>query len=511
MPETNKPLPITVGQVHAERCRRSLKWFVRTFWKVLEPTNKFQDGFHIDAICDHLQHIFEIKRLLINVPPRHTKSLICSVFFPAWLWLQDPSLKFLCASYSLDLSEDLSLKCRRVVESPLYRAYFGDAVQLESDKNTQLKYATTATGFRHAVSVNSSVTGHGADLIIVDDPNDVNKAHSKADRDKVINFWRQVLLTRSNYQEGKTARVIIQQRCHAEDLSGYILENDLEDDWCKLILPFEYDPSRTIKTSLGWSDPRKRPGQALSRRIPEDEIDLFKREKGRAAWQAQYNQNPRPDEGTYFKRENFRYFTEDADTYYLDGRTVKKRDCWRYVATDLAISLKSSADFSVFVVIDVTPEGELIVPLMKRDRLDATRLVQTFKALNESLKPAYFLVERNAFQEFAAQTLRQEGLPIRGVVANTDKVTRSIPLQIKCEAGQLWFPRDASWLGVLEDELLTFPAGKWDDQVDALSWSAQEASKRFRKAKEDEATPTAEQTEAEAQRAYNAAILEGVV
>ncbi|WP_020469302.1 phage terminase large subunit [Zavarzinella formosa] len=452
------------------------------FWEVLEPSNRFNGGhseWYVDAICDHLSHLFEIKRLLVNIPPRHTKSLLCSVFFPVWLWLQDPTLKVLCCSYSLGLAKELSMKSRRLVESPLYQRFYSEKFQLEADQNTQLKFSTTKTGYRQATSIESGTLGLGGDVIIFDDPNDVASINSKSERDKVTTFWREVLSSRVNNQPGKTARVVVQQRCHPEDLSGYILEHDC-GEWTKLILPFEFDKSRSVTTSIGWSDPRQRNGQPLSNRIPSDEIEIWKREK-RKAWRAQYNQDPASDDGSHFKREDFRYFTEDDDNYYLGERVVKKKNCFRFVSTDLAISLKTTADWSVFAIVDITPDGDLIVPRLKRDRLTAGQLVQTFKSVNETYKPAYHLVEQVGFQDFAIQQLRAEGITIRPVRPTTDKLTRSTDLQVKVEAGRLWLPEKADWTKGLEDELIGFPNGKNDDMVDTLAWAAQEATRKARK------------------------------
>jgi predicted phage terminase large subunit-like protein len=510
-PKLTEDYAVKASPVIGAFAAKKFKRFVKEFWHVLEPTNHFQDGWYVDAICDHLTHIFEIKRLLINIPPRHTKSLLCSVLFPAWLWLQDPSVKVLACSYALSLSKDLSLKCRRVIESPLYQHWYGDRFQLESDQNTQLKFQNTKTGYRQATSIESGNIGQGGDLIIFDDPNDIATINSKAEREKVVTFWRETLSTRANMVQGKTARLVIQQRAHTEDLSAYITEHDC-GEWCKLILPFEYDKSKTVVSCLGWKDPRTKNGQPLSYRVPSDERDLYKREKGKAAWESQYNQNPRPDDGNYFKRANIRYFTEDHEGYNLEGRTVLKRDCWRYVSTDLAISLKTTADYSVFALFDVSPEGDLIVPRMTRDRLDASRLVAMFKSYNDTFKPAYFLVEQVGFQDFAIQQIRNEGISIRPVRPTTDKLTRSVPLQIKCENGQLWLPANAQWTGILEEELISFPSGKHDDQTDALAWGAQEAVRKTRKGKaEVEALPMDPvEREAEMARLYNEALLEGI-
>src|SRR5262249_32450832 len=234
--------------------------FVRQAWHVLEPQTVFVPGFHIDAICEHLEAITrgEIRNLIINVPPRHMKSLLVSVFWPAWEWIRKPHLRYLCSSYAQGLSVRDSLKCRRLVESPWYQARWGDRFKLTSDQNTKLRFDNDRSGYRLSTSVGGAVTGEGGDRILVDDPHNVSEAESDAVRESTTNWFDVAMSTRVN-DPRTAAKVIVMHRCHQRDLSGHLLE---QGGWDHLCLPAEYEATERV-TSINWSDPRIEIGELL--------------------------------------------------------------------------------------------------------------------------------------------------------------------------------------------------------------------------------------------------------
>lgn len=169
MKQSQAKLPATLPQIEAEICRRSLYEFVLRAWHVVE-TDAFVDGWHIRAICDYLEACYEgrVRNLVINVPPRHMKSLMVNVFFPAWVWTKDPAKKFLATSYSEDLVSRDSLKCKKLVQSNWYQERFN--VVLEELPSTTTKFQNTAGGYRYAFGFGGSITGQGGDYILIDDP-----------------------------------------------------------------------------------------------------------------------------------------------------------------------------------------------------------------------------------------------------------------------------------------------------------------------------------------------------
>jgi hypothetical protein len=153
----------------AEKYRRSLREFTKAAWPTIEPGVDFQNNWHIDAISDHLEAVVngDIKRLIINVPPRHMKSISVAVAMPAWTWVSQPHKKFLYASYAASLSIRDSTKCRRLIDSPWYKAHFGDKFRLTDDQNQKQRFENDKTGYRIATSVgNGALTGDGGDLIV---------------------------------------------------------------------------------------------------------------------------------------------------------------------------------------------------------------------------------------------------------------------------------------------------------------------------------------------------------
>jgi hypothetical protein len=145
---------LTLEQVRAEKYRRSLREFTKAAWPTIEPGVEFKNNWHIDAVSDHLQAVVEgdIKRLIINVPPRHMKSLSVAVLLPAWTWATQPSKKFLYASYASSLSIRDSTKCRRLIDSPWYRTHFGGKFRLTDDQNQKQRFENDKTGYRIATS-----------------------------------------------------------------------------------------------------------------------------------------------------------------------------------------------------------------------------------------------------------------------------------------------------------------------------------------------------------------------
>lgn len=228
-----------VTSVKAVQAEQSLHEFVQQAWHVLEPTTKYIDGWHIQAICEHLQAVSDgqIRDLLINVPPRHMKSLTVAVFWPCWVWLRDPQRRWLYSSYAQRLSTRDSLKCRRLIQSPWYQRNWGDRFQLTGDQNEKTRFENDRTGVRLATSVNGSNTGEGAEIIVCDDPHNVRERESEIKREAVLTWWDEVMSTRLN--NPKTgARVIVMQRLHERDLSGHVLE---KGGWEHLCLPAEYE------------------------------------------------------------------------------------------------------------------------------------------------------------------------------------------------------------------------------------------------------------------------------
>ncbi len=243
-------------------CEDSLYTFLKNSWRFIDPS-QFTDGWPIEAVAEHLQAVVDgdIKRLIINIPPRMGKSSITSVAFPAWVWAQPwntptsgPGVQLLHASYAHSLALRDSVKCRRLIESPWYQSMWGERFQLSADNSTKTRFSNTEGGERLITSVEARVTGEGGSIIVIDDPNAANEAFSEAAIFTTTEWWDGTISTRLN--DPKTgAFIVIQQRLSEQDLTGHILSKDV-GDWTHLCLPMRYEWQRHSVTSIGWNDPR---------------------------------------------------------------------------------------------------------------------------------------------------------------------------------------------------------------------------------------------------------------
>jgi hypothetical protein len=200
---------------HSEQ-RLPFQTYVREAWHIAEPATKYVHGWHIDAIAEHLQAVNrgEIRNLLINIPPRHSKSLLVSVFWPTWVWSWNPSVRWLFASYAQSLSTRDSVKSRRLIESPWYQTQWGHRFRLTYDQNQKVRFDNDRTGYRLATSVGGSATGEGGDVIVADDPHNVKDGESEAERESV--------LVSLSVTSGSDGRVLI--HCHAGCETPRVLE-----------------------------------------------------------------------------------------------------------------------------------------------------------------------------------------------------------------------------------------------------------------------------------------------
>src|ERR1700688_880306 len=287
--------PCLRDEIDREMAMRSLGEFVRQAWPIAEPSTPFVPGFHINAIIEHLEAVTrgEIRNLLINVPPRHMKSLLVSVFWPAWEWIRWPERRWLYSSYGAQLSIRDSVKCRRLIESPWYQHRWRDRFALTTDQNTKGRFDNDRSGYRLSTSVGGAATGEGGDRIVCDDPHNVQEAESDSVR-KGTNDWFDVVMSTRVNDPKTAAKVVVMQRCHQQDLSGHLLE---QGGWEHLCLPAEYESSRRT-TSIGWSDPRSTAGELLwPERFGPEEIESLKHSMGSYATAGQLQQRPSPAEG----------------------------------------------------------------------------------------------------------------------------------------------------------------------------------------------------------------------
>jgi predicted phage terminase large subunit-like protein len=244
--------------------------FVESAWPNIDSA-VFQSNWAITGLAEHLEAVAagQIKRLLVNFPPRSSKTTVASICFPAWLWaqrqrtfLKGPQVKVLTASYGYNLSMMISNSSRQLILSPWYHGLWGHRISLRADQASKANFANTAGGVRIATSVGGSLLGIGGDIVILDDPHDTAGIESDADREAVLRFWAEISSTRLNHPK-ESAIVVIKQRLHESDLSGKILSDSAEGEWCHYMVPMEFEAARCCQTGwqtdegfVTWTDPR---------------------------------------------------------------------------------------------------------------------------------------------------------------------------------------------------------------------------------------------------------------
>jgi hypothetical protein len=253
-------LPLAEEREHLEN---DLGAFVAAAWSSID-SSQYQRSWCIDALTEHLEAVAtgEIKRLLVNYPPRASKTSVASIAFPAWIWAQrkrthltGASVKFLTGSYNHELALTNSNMTRRLIQSPFYQRLWGKRYTLRADQNTKTKFDNSENGSRLATSVGGSLLGVGGDILICDDPHNVSSVESDAERETAIQWWKELSTTRLNDPK-QSAIIVIMQRLAEGDVSGEILSSEWSPDWVHLMIPAEYTWQRHCRTVLGWHDPR---------------------------------------------------------------------------------------------------------------------------------------------------------------------------------------------------------------------------------------------------------------
>lgn len=466
-------------RAEARRLSGSLREFMEAAWPVLEPGYAFRPNWHIDAISEHLEACTrrEILRLLINIPPRHMKSLGVTVFWPAWWWTFDPMIRFLSASYGEKLALRDSRKSRRLITSEWYQELWGDVFEFAYDHNTQGRYENNHLGYRIATSVGGVATGEGGDVIIVDDPHKTDEIESEVERAAVIDWHDNTLSTRFN-EPDRGVEVLVMQRLHERDLAGHVLETG---EWTHLCLPAEYDP----KHPFIWpDDPRVEPGELLwGDRFTRESVDSLKRRLGSYGTAGQLQQLPAAREGNLLKRAHWEFF----DPRLLDQPQRLPRFRRVLASWDTAFKEKTDSDFVVGTVWgQVGADVYLLRKVRERMSFGATKrsMTEVRQWMQDTWPNSMIntLIEKSANGVEIIKELKREIPGVVEYVADRDKVLRAEAAEPTLEAGNCWLPgfkapdrsgpdpaRTPAWVQEFVDELAKFNKGEYDDQVD--SWS----------------------------------------
>ena len=438
--------------------RNDFRAFVHKAFATLSPGQRYVRTWLVDAIAWQLERVRrgEVRRLIINMPPRSLKSIAASVAFSAFVLGHDPSRRIICVSYSGDLAKKHSNDFRALVESSWYRSAFPNA-RIGLSKNTETEIELTARGFRLATSVGGTLTGRGGDIIVIDDPLKPDDALSEAKRSAANQWFTNTLLSRLD-DKRTGAIVVVMQRVHVDDLTGFLLSQS--DEWEVSSLPAIAYVDEVIPISAERVY-RRKAGEALSpEREPLQVLDAIKVQIGSDAFSAQYQQEPAPPGGAMVKRHWVQRYSELPPS---SGR-LQTLQSW-----DTASKGGPDNDWSVCTTWIVTRKQRWYLADVWRQRVDYPTLKANVEALAKKWGATRILVEDSSAGTALVQELRSRISGIIAVKPEGDKASRMAVASAKFEAGQVYLPEGAPWLPDLEAELFSFPGSRHDDQCDSIS------------------------------------------
>lgn len=442
---------------------RDFGGFIRAAWPILEPATPFSENWHLDLLAEYLTLVRrrEIRRLIINVPPRSMKSLTTTVLFPAWCWTTEPHLRFIASSYSDSLSTKHSLDRRTVIASPWFQAMWGDRVKLSGDQNLKTEFSNEARGTMIATSTGAGITGKGADIIIVDDPHNPQQVLSDVERASQIRHFDHTLSTRLDDPK-RGAIILVMQRLHEQDLTGHLLE---QQGWEHVSLPAESERHEVWKFPITRRVVERQPGELLwPDRFPQPVLEQFKRQMGSYQFAGQYQQRPSPAEGGILKRSWWRRYDALPETF------DEVIESWDFTFKDTKAS-----DYVVGQVWGRVGSNKYLLDQV-RARLSFSESIKAMRVLVQRWPSARLkLVEDKANGAAVIDTLRNELSGIVAVNPQGSKEARAHAASPDLEAGNYWLPR-AEFAEQFIEEAAAFPNGAHDDMVDA--WS--QAADRFR-------------------------------
>jgi predicted phage terminase large subunit-like protein len=429
------------------------------------------DGILRDALADGGA------RIIIEWPPGHGKSRYLSVWTPVWFLNAWPARNVILASNTATLAQRWGREVRNVLESEQDRL----EVRLAEDSQARGDWSTTAGGGMLTKGIGGTIMGFRPHLMVIDDPHEGQaEANSETKRLGVWDWWQGQ--ARSRLEPGASV-IVLHQRLHEEDLIGR-LTAEPDHPWRVI----------TLRAIAEDDDPLGRePGEALwPERFPVEALEELRRDMGSRAFEAQYQQRPAPAGGAVFRRSWFQYYrsgvcSAQGEAYFEliapDGqvRRVFHRDCRWFQTVDTALKPGMANDWTVVGTFALTPKRELVVVDVWREKLavpDQLPFILRARRAYQA-RVQWTGVEDRGSGTGILQAARIEGVHLRPLDPGTkSKEERATPAAVLAENGSLWFPEEAPWLGAFEAELLTFPSGRHDDQVDVLSYAAHQATRR---------------------------------
>ena len=447
-------------------CELSFYEFFKKAWHIVEPSIELSTNWHHKYLCDLLQEEAEriiankpkTKDIVINIPFRSTKSLLVTVMFPVWAWVKNPKFRFITASYSADLSIEHATRSRDIINSDWFKDRWSDIFHIKKDQNLKARYENNFLGVRRATSVGGTVTGQGGDFLLVDDPVSPQHAASEIERENANEWYRTTFYSRLN-NPLTGVRIVIMQRIHDNDLSGFLLSNsnsrlkykhicipaELSDDLKPKILKSNYD-----ENGLFWSD-----------RFSRDILDDYKQALGSYGYAGQLMQTPTPLNSGMIRSD---WFKIDQYKHTGDNTTVD-------FVIDPAYTANEKNDPSALLAYTFKDNKWQIIDCVNvyKEFPELVKFIPQWVAKNGYTSRSRVYVEPKASGKSIVQTLKKEtGLNVReDKPPSKDKVARVQDISASLETGRVSLLK-GDWNEEFLQQLIKFPSAKHDDMVDCL-------------------------------------------
>ena len=430
------------------------------YYMELTTHGRWKHARHLDLLCEYLQGVEngEIDRLIITMPPRHGKSMTVTESFPSWFIGRDPERRVIEVSYGSDLAQRFGRSNRKKIDE------FGTEIfniQISRDNASVTNWSIEGhSGGMISTGIGGSITGQGADLLIIDDPiKNRKEAESLTYRESVWAEWVDTLSTRL-HPNGRV--IVIMTRWHEDDLAGRLLNQSTR--WELVNLPAIAEGDDILGREIGeplWPE----------HGFNKDWYEEKKTQSGTRSWASLYQGHPAPLEGNLFKSLMFKYFTVKNNCYIVNDKVYEIGSCRIFQTCDVAGSKKASADYFVLGTFALCPGGELLVLEILREHLEGPDQPKLIKQKFIEFNPVFIGIESASMGLTLYQQVRRMGLPVVELKPDADKYTRAIPAAARYEAGMIYHKSGAVWINDLEAELLSFPNGTHDDQVDVISYA----------------------------------------
>lgn len=436
---------------------------------VLRSNPDYLPGWVHKDICEHLEWFSaavaagESPRLMLFVPPRHGKSEIASRIFPAWHLGRNPRHEVIACSYAGSLANDFSRKVRGLFRDPSFQTVFPEAA-LAKDSQSVEQWSTAQGGGYVAAGVGGPITGRGAHVLIIDDPlKNREDAESDSTRQGIWDWYTSTAYTRLAPGGGV---ILIQTRWHDDDLGGRLLQaqdNGEGDEWRVVRYPAIAEYDELFRDQ----------GEALHPdRYPIGALNRIKRTVGPRDWSALYQQNPVADDGDYFKKDDFQWYKRQ-DLPPLEEMNF-------YTAWDLAIGQKEMNDFTVGITVGVDRKDDIYVVDVQRGRWGSLDIVEKMIEVQRVWQSKLVGIERGhilmTMGPILEKRMREERImmPIQELrPGKQDKIARARPIQARMQQKRVFFRHGCDMTLALVAEMMRFPNGVFDDQVDGAAWIGQ--------------------------------------